>query len=127
MTAQIHLPVALRSAAEGQQQVLGLRQGAFEAGCLHDGDTQDILRLTGEGNVVQLLIGQGFPGEDALVNEGFQIGRLHTQALEGAEGGILLLTDDAQEKMVRANSVAARAHGLFTCVFDDEVQVLGDL
>ena len=127
MAAQIHLSVALRGAAEGQQQVLGLRYGAFEAGSLHDGDAQDILRLAGEGNMVQLLVGQGFPGEDALVDEGFQIGRLYAQALEGAEGGILLLTDDAQEKMVRADAVAARAHGLFASVFDDEVQVLGNL
>ena len=127
VAAQIHLSVALRGAAEGQQQVLGLRQGAFKAGGLHHGDAQDILRLAGESDVVQLLVGQGFPGEDALVDEGFQIGRFHAQALEGTEGGVLLLTDDAQEKMVRAYPITACAHGFFTCVFDNEVKVLGNL
>ena len=127
MTAQIYLAIAFRGTAKGQQKMLGLRQGALQAGGLHDGNAKHILRLAGEGNVVQLLVGQGFPGEDALVYERLQIGRLYSQALQGTEGSVLFLTDDSQEKMVRADAVTAGSHGLFAGIFDDEVKVLRNL
>ena len=127
MAAKINLSVAFRGTAQGQQQVLRLRQGALQAGSLHNGDTENILGLPGKSYMVQLLVGKGFSRDDALVYESLEVGRFHSQALQGAEGGILFLADDSQEQMVRANAVTARAHGLFASVFDDEVKVLGNL
>ena len=37
------------------------------------------------------------------------------------------MADDAQEQMVRADSVASRAHGFFTGIFNDLVEVFRDL
>ena len=127
VVAQINLAVALGGAAKGQQQVLGLSQGALEAGGLHHSDAEHILRLAGESDMVQLLVGKRLSGDDALVYEGLQIGRFHPQTLQGAEGGVLFLTDDSQEKMIRADAVTACAHGLFASVFDNEVKVLRNL
>ena len=103
--------------------MLGTGGWTLEAGGLHHGDAQHVLRLPREGDVVYLFVGNGLIGKDALVDESLQVGRLHTQALQGAESGVLLVADDAQEQMVRANSVAPRAHGFLPRVLDNRVEV----
>ena len=107
--------------------MLRLRQGTLQAGGLHHRDTEHVLGLPAEGDVVQLFVRQGFPREDALVYERFQIGRFYSQTLQAAEGGIFLLADDSQEQMIRADAVTAGAHGLFPGVFNDLVKVFRNL
>ena len=95
---------------------------AFQAGRFHYGDAQDVLGLPGEIDVIHFLIGDGFPREDSLVDEGFHIGRFYSQMLQRRERRILFLSDDSEEKMVRADSITAGAHGFFPRIFDDLVE-----
>ena len=78
--------------------------------------------------LIPLVILHALDGKELPVyGEGLQIRRFHPQTLQGAEGGVLFLTDDSQEKMVRADAVTAGSHGLFAGIFDDEVKVLRNL
>ena len=106
---------------------MGVCPGALEPGGLHHGDAQDILGLTGEIDVVYLVIGDGLVGEDALVYEGLKLCGLHAKALENPEGRIVLVADKAKEKVVRADAVRAGAHSFLAGVFDDHVKVVGNL
>ena len=122
--AEEGLAVAVRGAAQGEQEVVRGRFLALQPGGLHHRDAQDVLRLAGEVDVVDFGVGDGLVGEDAAVDEGFQFGGLDAQALEDLEGRVLLVADDAEEKMVRADAVTAGAHRLFTGVFDDAVELV---
>ena len=106
---------------------MGLGLGALEPCGFHHRYAQDILGLTGEVDMVYLVIGDGLIGEDALVYEGLQLCGLHTKVLEDAEGRILLLTDESKEQMIRADSVASGTHRFLTGVFNDEVEFVGNL
>ena len=73
--------------------------------------------------MVYLVIGDGLVGEDALVYERLQLCRFNAKVLKRAERRVVLMADKTQEKMVRAYSVTACAHGFFTRVFNDLVEV----
>ena len=124
--AQVHLSVALRGAAQGQEQMLGCGRRALEPGGFHDGDTEHVLRLARETDVVNLLVRDGLVGEYALVDKGFEVGRLNGQVLQRLERRILLVADDAQEQMVRAYPITAGAHGFLPRVFNDQIEVFGN-
>ena len=121
--AEIDLSVTFRGAAQGQQEMLGSRRAAFQAGGFHHGDAQYVLGLPGKVDMLHFFVGDGFPREDALVDEGFDVGRFDPQALQRSERGILLLADDAQEQMVGADSVTAGAHGFLPRIFDDLIEL----
>ena len=122
--AEVHLAIALRYTAKGQQKVLRHCRRALEAGCLHHGYIQDILGLTGKTDVVQLLVRDGFVGEYTAIYECLELCGLHTQITYCGKGGILLLPYDSKKQMVRANSVASGTHGFFPGIFDDGVEVV---
>ena len=127
MAAQVHLAIAFRGTAKRQQQMLRTGLGALESRCLHHSDTEHVLRLPGKADMVYLLVGNGLVGKDTLVNERLQVRRFYPQALERFEGHVILVTDDAQEQVVGADAVTARAHGFFPRIGNDAVQVFGNL
>ena len=77
--------------------------------------------------MVYLVIGDGLIGEDALVYEGLQFCGLHAKVLEDTESRVLFLADEPKEQMIRADSVTSGSHRFLACVFDDEVQFVGNL
>ena len=77
--------------------------------------------------MVDFGVGDGLVGEDPAVDEGFQFGGFHAEPLQHLESGVLLVADDPEEEVVRADAVAAGAHRLFAGVFDDAVQLVGYL
>ena len=125
--AEEGLAVAVRGAAQGEQEVVRGRLRALQPGGFHHRDAQDVLRLAGEVDVVDFGVGDGLVGEDPAVDEGFQLGRLDAEPLQHLESGVLLVADDPEEEVVRADAVAAGAHRLFAGVFDDAVQLVGYL
>ena len=125
--AEVGLAVTVRGPAESQEQMVGRRLRTLHPGGFHYGDAQDVLRLAGKVDMVDLGVGDGFVGEDSPVDEGFQFGGFHTQPLQNFEGAVVLVADHAEEQMVGPDAVAAGAHGLFAGVFDDSVQVVGYL
>ena len=125
--AEEGLAVAVRSAAQGEQQMVRGGLLALQPGCLHYRDTQNVLRLTGEIDMVDFRVGNRLVGKDAAVDEALQFGRFHAESLQHLERGVLLVTDDPEEQMVGTDSVAAGAHGLLAGIFDDAVQSIGNL
>ena len=100
---------------------------ALQPGGFHHRDAQDVLRLAGEVDVVDFGVGDGLVGENPAVDEGFQLGGFDAEPLQHLESGVVLVADDPEEEVVRADAVAAGAHRLFAGVFDDAVQLVGYL
>ena len=125
--AEERLAVAVRGAAQGEQEVVRGRLRALQPGGLHHRDAQHVLRLAGEVDVVDLGVGDGLVGEDPAVDEGFQLGGFDAEPLQHLEGGVVHVADDPEEEVVRADAVAAGAHRLFAGVFDDAVELVGYL
>ena len=77
--------------------------------------------------MVDFGVGDGLVGENPAVDEGFQLGGFHAETLQHLESGVLLVADDSEEEVVRTDAVAAGAHRLLAGVFDDAVQLVGNL
>ncbi len=122
--AEVGLPVAVRRPAQGEQQVVRGRLRALEPGGLHHGDAQDVLRLAGEVDMVDLGVGNRLVGEDPAVDEGLQFRGLDAEPPERLEGAVLLMPDDSEEQVVRADAVASGPHRLLAGIFDDAVQLV---
>ena len=120
--AQEGLAVIFRGAAQGQQQVLRRGFRAAHLGCFHHRDAQDILRITGEGDLVNFSVGDAVVGEQMALHEHLERPHIHAQSLHRLAGVVLAVADDAEEEMVRPDSVAAGAHRLFPGVADNAVQ-----
>ena len=118
------LSVAAGGAAEGKQEMFGPGFGTFHSGSLHDGEAQDVLRAPGECDVFQLGVGDVFVGEYPRVDKPFQLVGVGLQALEGEQGVVVPVADDAEEQMVRTDSVAAGPHCFFAGVVDDAAQLV---
>ena len=125
--AEEGLAVAVRGAAQGEQEVVRGRLRALQAGGFHHRDAQDVLRLAGKVDVVDFGVGDGLVGENPAVDEGLEFGGFDAEPLQHLESGVVLVADDPEEEVVRADAVAAGAHRLFAGVFDDAVQLVGNL
>ena len=97
-----------------------VRIGEALGGCEAEGDEitcgsdyhgkNKLVRLADTG-----LDGAGAPPEGLL------------RFLEDTESRVLFLADEPKEQMIRADSVTSGSHRFLACVFDDEVQFVGNL
>ena len=122
--AEVGLSVTVGRAAQGEQQVVRGRLLALEPGCLHHGDAQDVLRLAGEIDMVDLGVGDRLVRKDPSVDEGLQFRGLDAEPPERLEGAVLLMTDDSEEEVVRADAVTTGPHRFLAGIFDDAVQLV---
>ena len=101
-----------------------LRRGlsAPELRGLQNGDAQYVLRCPGERDVLHFRIRNLLVGEYAAVNELFHRVRICPQTCQCPAGVIVRMPDDAQEKVVRADSVTSGPESLLSGVPDNGVQ-----
>ena len=103
-----------------------LRQGflALHPAGFEHGNVQNVLRTARECDVLQFGIGYLLVGEDSAVDEGLHRVEVRSQPPEGRAGRVVTVPDDAEEKVVRPDAVAACPHRLLAGVVDDAVEFL---